>query len=91
MNAAIKARLLRVWRVVRWPVILVAIYLVLALIFAALTERHGLVSPETVVSPVLLLVAVPLLLLRLGLLFALPAIVAYRLVVRLIAPRRDDG
>ncbi|MRH87267.1 hypothetical protein GFY24_07290 [Nocardia sp. SYP-A9097] len=72
--------LLTAWRSLRIPLLLVVSYLVLRLAFAALSERHGLGSPDGL-SLGYLAVAAILLVLRVALLVVVPAMLAYRVVV----------
>lgn len=69
-------------RAIRAPAVVIALYGILRLAFAALTRQEGLLSPEATVSPGLMLVGALLLLFRLLVLFALPAWLGYRIVAR---------
>jgi hypothetical protein len=66
----------------------VLLYGLLAWSFAASTRHGGLLTPEGAPSTGLLALGLAVLLLRLGILFVLLPVVAYRLVVRLGATRR---
>jgi hypothetical protein len=74
----VRARLISALRA---PAILLAVYLLLAQLFAWLSAEDGLIKPSG--SPDLLVAAVGLavILLRLVVLFVLPAVVIWRLVV----------
>ncbi|MEV0295948.1 hypothetical protein [Nocardia sp. NPDC050710] len=73
------SRLLAGWRLIRMPVILLALYLALYPVLAALSARHGFGSPDglglgyTTVSVVLVA-------LRIVLLVVVPAVLTYRVV-----------
>ncbi|WP_194818739.1 hypothetical protein [Nocardia sp. XZ_19_385] len=68
------------WRLLRLPLIPLALYLALHPIAAALSARHGFGSPDGV-SPVYLTVTLALLTLRFVLLVVVPAVLTYRVVV----------
>jgi hypothetical protein len=77
-----RERLLTAARLVRGPAVLVVIYAILRAAFVRLTEREGLVSPSGSVSVGIAVVGLLVLVLRLVVLFVLPALVAYRLARR---------
>ncbi len=76
-------------RQARTPAVVVAGYLILRAVFDTLSEQHGLVSPNGSVSAGVAVLGAAVILLRLAVLFAVPALVAYRLVAALVpvAPR----
>ncbi|WP_040810356.1 hypothetical protein [Nocardia concava] len=74
-------RLRAVWRLLRIPLLLTVLYLALRPVLAALSARHGYGSPDGVGAGYLA-VAAAVMVLRLALLVVVPAVLAYRLVVR---------
>jgi hypothetical protein len=70
-------------RAVRTPVFVLAGYLVLRAVFDGLTERGGLISPAGSVSIGVALLGALVIVLRVVVLFVLPAVIVFRLV----APR----
>ncbi|WP_280358739.1 hypothetical protein [Nocardia otitidiscaviarum] len=81
MSAPDGSRLRAVWKPLRIPLILVALYLALHPIAAALSARHGFGSPDGIGIAYLAVTSV-LVCLRMVLL-AVPAILAYRLAAHL--------
>ncbi|MFR9752479.1 hypothetical protein ACL02S_15790 [Nocardia sp. 004] len=79
MRTAGTLRLLAGLWLVRIPVILVVLYLALYPVMAALSQRHGFGSPEGT-SLSYLAVSGAMLVLRLALLFVVPAVLTYRVV-----------
>jgi len=67
-------------RMVRGPAIVVAAYLVLRLAFAALTEDDGLLTPSGLPNLGVAALGLVVLLLRLVVVLALPAVIAWRAV-----------
>ncbi|WP_278264359.1 hypothetical protein [Nocardia sp. AG03] len=80
MNTAL---LLSCWRVVRLPVLLGTAYLVLTVIVAALSARHGFGSPGGL-SPAYVIAVGALLVLRVVLLVVVPSVLLYRAVMWLV-------
>lgn len=78
-------------RPVRVPAIVVALYLVLAEVFARATPVDGLLTPEGSVSPGLLALGVAVIGLRLVVLGVVPALVVFRLVRWLATRARPAG
>jgi len=76
-------------RIALWPAILWVAYLILSLVFGAVTERRGLVSPDDL-DPGLLFLGAAVLSLRIVALFILPAVVVYRVTRRLLRPRAES-
>ncbi|MGX1810108.1 hypothetical protein ACWIGI_30710 [Nocardia sp. NPDC055321] len=81
-------RLRLLWRAVRLPLVLIALYLVLRTALWLLSERHGFGSADEL-SPAFLVVAAATTTLRLILLIVVPALLAYRAAVWLL--RRVAG
>lgn len=71
-------------RALRGPAVVLAAYLVLAQLFAWASAEDGLIKPSGMPDLLVAALGLGVLLLRLGVLFVLPAVVVYRL----IAPRR---
>jgi hypothetical protein len=72
-------------RLVRAPAIVLALYLVLRAVLDRLTEHGGLLSPTGSVDLAVAGVGALVLVLRLVVLFVLPAVLTYRLVTHLLA------
>lgn len=68
-------------RAVRFPAILTAIYLVLRLAFAALSEDDGLISPSGLPNLGVATLGFAVLVLRLVVILVLPPLIAYRAVL----------
>jgi hypothetical protein len=64
--------------------LLLALYGLLFWIFAVATRHGGLLTPEGAPSPGLLALGLAVLLLRLVVLFVVPPVLVYRLIVRLL-------
>ena len=79
-----KDKLRRALRAMRGVLVTVAAYWVVRLLFGAMTEDDGLISPTGDVRLVVVLLGVLVLLLRLGVVFVVPALISYRLVARLL-------
>jgi hypothetical protein len=75
---------------VRGPAIVVVGYLVLRAIFDGVTERGGLISPTGSVSAGVAVLGGVVIVLRLVVIFALPAWAAYRLVGALFEALRGQ-
>jgi hypothetical protein len=73
-------------RIALWPLILWIAYLILSLVFDAVTEGRGLVSPDDL-SFGLLFLGAAVLSLRIVALFILPAVVVYGVSKRLLRTR----
>ncbi|SUA81146.1 Uncharacterised protein [Nocardia otitidiscaviarum] len=82
MSAPDSSRLRAVWKPLRIPLILIALYLALYPIAAALSARHGFGSPDGIGIAYPTVTSV-LVCLRMVLLVAVPAILAYRLAAHL--------
>ncbi|WP_405135869.1 hypothetical protein [Nocardia sp. NBC_01388] len=67
-----------VWRLIRIPTLLVALYLALRLILAALSQRHGFGSPDGMGLSYLTVAGLALAL-RIALLVIVPAVITYRI------------
>jgi hypothetical protein len=84
-----------VLRRARAPAIVVVVYLVLRAVFDRLTEQGGLVSPDGSVSAGVVVVGAIVIVLRIVVLFVLPAVAAYRAVQWLLGagggPRAGRG
>ena len=78
-------------RALRTPAIVLVLYLVLRAVFDGLTERGGLLSPSGDVSLGVALLGLVVLALRIAVLFVVPAVVTYGLIVRLASPRGGGG
>jgi hypothetical protein len=75
----------RVWRELRpftWVAIVVALYLIVRGIFAAVADGHGVLTPGGAVSGTLAALAVATFALRFAVLVVVPFVVVYRLVMR---------
>jgi hypothetical protein len=68
----------------RGVLVTLAAYWAARLLFGAMTEDDGLISPTGDVRLVVAVLGVLVLLLRLGVVFVVPAVVTYRLVARLL-------
>jgi hypothetical protein len=77
-------------RLARGPAIVVVVYLILRAVFDGLTERGGLISPSGDVSPGVALLGVLVLVLRLVVLFVVPAVLTYRVALRVIRGPKND-
>lgn len=88
---ALVERLAAALRLVRVPAILFVVYLILHALFAAVSEREGMITPEMSVRPVIAFLGISVLLLRLVVVFALPAVVTYRLAAHAVARALDRG
>lgn len=77
-------------RIVLVPAIIWIVYLAIAAIYGASTERGGLVSPDGLDLGIVLLGAATLAL-KLVAIFVLPAVVVFRLSSRLLRPRRNTA
>jgi hypothetical protein len=71
-------------RLVRMPAVVLVPYFGLRAVLERLTERGGLLSPSGSVDPAVALAGVLVLLLRLTVLFVLPAVATYRGVALLL-------
>ncbi|MEU6583382.1 hypothetical protein [Nocardia sp. NPDC046763] len=80
------------WRLIRLPLIPIVVYLALRLVLAALSERHGFGSPDSM-SLGYLAVAATLMALRIVLLVIVPAYLTYRVVAYAVTRflRRRDS
>jgi hypothetical protein len=79
-----------VLRLLRAPAIVLVVYLLLRVVFDRLTEHDGLLTPGGSVKLGVVLLGAAVLVLRVVVLFGLPAWVAYRGVARVLdrsAPR----
>lgn len=76
-------------RIVGAPLfVLVVLYLVLHLIFGSLTEHGGLITPDGSVSLGVATLGIVVLVLRIAVLFVVPAVIAHRIAAALLAGRR---
>jgi hypothetical protein len=84
------ARLRTPLRLVRGPAAVLVVYLVLWSVFAARAGHGGLLRPSGGIDSAFALLGLAVLGMRLVVLFVLPAMVAYRVVMRLLAigPKR---
>lgn len=89
MKPTLRARLSAAPRIVGAPLFaLVVLYLALHLIFGALTEQGGLITPDGSVSLGIATLGFVVLVLRLAVLFVVPAVIAHRLAAALLARRQ---
>jgi hypothetical protein len=87
VNQASVSRLVAWARIARGPAILLFSYLLARLAFAALTEDGGLITPEGKPSLGVAGLGVVVLVLRLAVLFGIPALIAYRGVMGILERR----
>jgi hypothetical protein len=90
VNGAVANRLLAWSRAARGPAIVLLSYLLARLAFAALTEDGGLVTPEGKPSLGVAGLGVVVLVLRIAVLFGIPALIAYRAVTHILEPAKSD-
>jgi hypothetical protein len=81
--------LLATLRPARAPAIVVVAYLIVRAVFDGLTEHGGLISPSGDVSPGVALLGLLVLVLRIVVLFVVPAVLTYRLVARVLDRTRS--
>jgi hypothetical protein len=74
-------------RALRAPLALLVVYLLLRALLAATTGHSGVFTPDGHVNPALIVLTLSVIVLRLLVLFALPALVLYRVATRLLAER----
>lgn len=70
-----------------WPAVVAAVYLVLGFAFGALTEDDGLLQPSGIPRWGVAALGLLVLVLRLAVVFVVPAVCVYRVVMRLLGPR----
>ena len=81
-------------RQARTPAAVVAGYLILRALFDMLSEQHGLISPSGSVNTGVAVLGAAVIVLRLAVLFIVPALVTYRLVTAALSAagdRKDRG
>jgi len=72
----------------RGPILMVVAYWVLVFLFGQVTEHEGLISPSGDVSTFVVLLGALVLVLRLVAFFVLPAVVLYRVGLRIVDGRK---
>jgi uncharacterized membrane protein YfcA len=87
-DPARRALLAELARALRAPLIVLVVYLLLRALLAVVAGHSGVFTPNGHVSPALILLTLGVLVLRLVVLFVVPALIVYRVGERLIALRR---
>ncbi|MFB8004468.1 hypothetical protein [Nocardia sp. NPDC056000] len=90
MNFRIPLRLRPAWRLLRLPILTLALYLVLHPVLAALSATHGFGSPDGMSLPYLAIAALEVVL-RIALLTVIPAVLVYRVITRLLLGEKPSA
>ncbi|MFD3592998.1 hypothetical protein ACFWU5_09735 [Nocardia sp. NPDC058640] len=77
------------WRLIRVPLILLALYLALHTLLTTMSARHGFGSPDGLGTAFPILAAT-VLTLRILLLTVVPAVLTYRVVLRALRPQHRE-
>lgn len=75
----------------RAPAVVAVVYLILRRVFVGITEHGGLISPSGSVNAGVAILGASVIVLRIVVLFVVPAVIAYRLVAHFVPPPGKRG